>query len=202
MSDFPLPPDLPRPVDTGACAHLPGRPLPATPLQATTGERVDLSTLPGWVVVFCYPMTGTPGVPLPTGWNEIPGARGCTPQACGFRDAHAALAGLGAAVVGLSAQPPEEQREAAQRLGLAYPLLSDEDLAFANRLGLPRFEVDGRVFLERVTLVAQDGAIEKVFHPVFPPDQNAAEVLDWLVKHALDPDVPPRGGGSAHDLDE
>lgn len=184
MSDFPLPPDLPAPVDTGACDHLPGRRLPAVPLPATTGPSVDPSRLGGWVVLFCYPMTGTPGVPLPTGWDHIPGARGCTPQACGFRDAHEELLGLGASLYGVSTQPPADQREAAKRLGLAYPLLSDAELAFANALDLPRFEADERIFLERVTLVAHDGEIGKAFYPVFPPDRNAVEVLDWLSRHA------------------
>ena len=184
MSDFPLPPDLPDPRDTGACAHLAGGRLPSIALPATTGGSVDLSARPGWVVVFCYPMTGTPGVPLPTGWNEIPGARGCTPQACGFRDAHARIGEHGAELYGLSVQAHREQREAAARLDLSYPLLSDVELVFADALGLPRFEADGRTFLERVTLIVHRSEIAEVFYPVFPPDRNALEVADWLADHA------------------
>lgn len=179
-SDFPLPPDLPPPIDDGACDHLPGRHLPSLRLASTHGDDVDLASLQGRTVVYCYPATGTPGVPLPTGWNEIPGARGCTPQACAFRDHHAELTRAGVAVYGLSAQRPEAQAEAAARLDLSFPLLSDTAFAWIDALGLPTFEADGRRFSKRVTLVVLDGVIERVFYPVFPPQENPREILEWL----------------------
>jgi peroxiredoxin len=141
---------------------------------------VDLSMLPGGTVVYCYPMTGRPDRSLPAGWDEIPGARGCTPQSCSFRDHHAELRALGARVFGLSTQDTEYQREAATRLGLPFALLSDEDLVFAEALGLPTFEADGMVLLKRLTLVIDDGRISKVFYPVFPPDRSAQQVIEWL----------------------
>ena len=180
-----LPDDLPVPHDDGACAHLPGLVLPRVPLPATDGTSVTLATLPGRTVVYCYPRTGRPGEPLPTGWNDIPGARGCTPQSCAFRDHYAELRGLGAAVYGLSAQTTEDQREAADRLHLPFPLLSDSALAFATALRLPTFTVDGMTLIKRVTLILRAGRIEHVFYPVFPPDANAAEVVRWLEAHPL-----------------
>lgn len=174
------PKDLPAPRDDGACAHLPGRPLPPVALPSTAGRPVDLSSLPGRIVAYCYPMTGKPGVPLPPGWAEIPGAMGCTPESCGFRDHAAALAGLGARVFGVSTQTTDDQAEAKARLGLPYALLSDRDLAFARALALPTFEAAGRVLIKRLTIVAQDGRIAKVFYPVFPPGEHAAEVVAWL----------------------
>lgn len=182
MSEFPLPPDLPPPTDRGGCDHLEGMTLPSVAMLATTGGEIDLSKRSEWVVVFCYPMTGTPGVALPSGWNEIPGARGCTPQACSFRDLHAEISAHGAELYGLSVQSPAEQLEAMRRLHLPYPLLSDAKFAFSDALDLPRFEADDRSYLERVTLIARHGVIVKVFYPVFPPDQNAADVLDWLAE--------------------
>lgn len=178
-----LPVDLPAPQDDGACAHLPGTALPAVVLPATDGASVTLAALPGRTVVYCYPRTGKPGEPLPTGWNDIPGARGCTPESCAFRDHYTELRGLGAAVYGLSAQTTEDQREAADRLHLPYTLLSDAALAFATALRLPTFTVDGMTLLKRVTLILRDGRIEHVFYPVFPPDANAAEVALWLQEH-------------------
>lgn len=180
MSDFPLPDDLPVPQDDGACDHLVGMALPRLGLRSTDGIDVDLSELPGRTVLYCYPATGVPGAPLPEGWNEIPGARGCTPQACAFRDHHAELRALGADVFGLSVQTFDEQREAAERLQLTFPLLSDEELAFSRALRLPTFDVGGRRYLKRATLICRAGTIERVFYPVFPPDENAREVVDWL----------------------
>jgi peroxiredoxin len=174
------PNDLPVPEDDGAADHLTGMRLPSVPLASTSGEIVDLSALPGRTVVYCYPMTGRPDRSLPAGWDEIPGARGCTPQACSFRDHHAELRSLGASVFGSSTQDTEYQREAATRLHLPFALLSDSDLAFAGALGLPTFEVDGMVLLKRLTLVIDEGWIEKVFYPVFPPDRSAEEVVEWL----------------------
>jgi peroxiredoxin len=177
---YDLPEGLPIPTDDGASDHLPEMRLPSVPLNSTAGEPVDLSTLPGKTVVYCYPMTGRPGSDLPEGWDEIPGARGCTPQSCSFRDYHAELRDLGARVFGLSTQSTEYQREAAERLHLPFELLSDESLAFTRALDLPTFEVDGTVLLKRLTLIIKDERIEKVFYPVFPPDRSAEEVLDYL----------------------
>lgn len=175
-----LPADLPVPTDDGAATHLEGLRLPALALPATDGRTVQLSTLPGLQVIYIYPMTGRPGVPLPEGWDAIPGARGCTPQSCAFRDHHTELAALGAGVFGLSTQDSDYQREAATRLHLPFPLLSDGDLALRDALSLPVFEVDGRLLYRRLTLIADAARIVKVFYPVFPPDRNAADVVDWL----------------------
>ena len=180
QNPYELPNDLPIPEDDGAADHLPGMRLPSVPLASTSGEIVDLSALPGRTVVYCYPMTGRPDRSLPAGWDEIPGARGCTPQTCSFRDHHAELRSLGASVFGSSTQDTEYQREAATRLHLPFALLSDSDLALAGALGLPTFEVDGMVLLKRLTLVIDEGWIEKVFYPVFPPDRSAEEVVAWL----------------------
>lgn len=175
-----LPDDIPAPLDDGATDHLPGTRLPSVPLISTAGEPVDLSKLPGRTVVYCYPRTGRPDQDLPQGWDEIPGARGCTPQSCSFRDHHEELRALGARVFGLSTQDTEYQREAAGRLRLPFELLSDERLEFAGALALPTFEADSMILLKRLTLVIEDGRIEKVFYPVFPPDKNAEEVIGWL----------------------
>jgi peroxiredoxin len=182
---FLLPPNLPIPTDDGACDHLPGFRLPALPLFATSGKWVDLSRLPGRTVVYIYPRTGQPGVPLPTGWDDIPGARGCTPQSCAFRDHYQELKTLGADVYGLSTQDTDYQREVADRLHLPFPLLSDASLAFGRALRLPTFTVDGMTLLKRVTLILRDGVVETVFYPVFPPDRNAADVLAWLEANRL-----------------
>ncbi len=181
-----LPNDLPVPTDDGAADHLQGMRLPPVALASTAGETVDLSALPGRTVLYCYPMTGRPGGDLPRGWDEIPGARGCTPQSCSFRDHHAELQALGARVFGLSTQDTEYQSEAAGRLHLPFQLLSDAALAFAGALGLPTFEVEGTVLLKRLTLVIEDGRIEKVFYPVFPPDKSAAEVVEWLERQNVE----------------
>lgn len=178
-----LPDNLPVPEDDGASDHLPGRILPHLPLPSTSGEPVTLSGLSGRTVVYCYPMTGRPDKDLPEGWDAIPGARGCTPQSCGFRDHHGEIRGLGARVFGLSSQSTGYQREAAERLGLPFELLSDEGLAFAKSLNVPTFEADGTTKIKRLTLVVDDGRIEKVFYPVFPPGENAGEVAAWLSQH-------------------
>ena len=175
-----LPEGLPEPRDDGAADHLPGISIPHVPLPSTAGEPVDLAALPGRTVVYCYPLTGRPDSEMPRGWDEIPGARGCSPQSCAFRDHHEDLRALGARVYGLSAQNTEYQKEAVERLRLPYELLSDEDLRFAGELSLPTFEVEGMVLLKRLTMVIDDGRIEKVFYPVFPPDKNAEEVIGWL----------------------
>jgi peroxiredoxin len=180
---YEVPGGLPKPEDDGACDHLPGMRVPPVSLTATSGEHIDLSTLAGTTIVYCYPLTGRPDRDLPQGWDEIPGARGCTPQSCAFRDHHAELQDLGARVFGLSTQDSEYQREATERLNLPYGLLSDEDLELAKALGLPTFEAEGMTLLKRVTLVLEGGKIRKVFYPVFPPGRNAEVVIGWLSAH-------------------
>ncbi|MBV9077722.1 MAG: peroxiredoxin [Methylobacteriaceae bacterium] len=176
-----LPPDLPVPEDDGAAAHLPGLALPPVALPSSQGGEVALATLAGLTIAFCYPRTGEPGKANPDGWDAIPGARGCTPQACSFRDLARELAELGVAqVFGISTQDSAYQREAAERLHLPFALLSDERLALAGALGLPTFETAGMTLLKRLTLVIRDGRIEHVFYPVFPPDRSAADVVAWL----------------------
>jgi peroxiredoxin len=176
-----LPPDIPVPQDDGAARHLAGIKWPDLALAATSGPAVNLSKLKGRVIVYVYPRTGVPGVDAPAGWDDIPGARGCTPQSCGFRDHFAELKALGiAALFGLSAQDSDYQREAAQRLHLPFPLLSDAALKLAGALGLPTFSVAGMTLYKRMALVIDDGTIVKAFYPVFPPDKNAAEVVAWL----------------------
>jgi peroxiredoxin len=185
-----LPSDLPAPEDDGAADHLAGLAMPPITLAGTAGSRVALDDLGrGRTVLYIYPLSGRPGVDLPDGWDAIPGARGCTPEACGFRDHHAELRAAGAAAVfGLSSQSTDYQSELAERLGLPFEILSDPDLAVADALRLPTFTVeDGRLY-KRLTLVVTDGRIEHAFYPIFPPDQHAAEVLQWLRDH---------GGGRA-----
>ena len=182
---YKLPGDLLVPEDDGACDHLPGARLPALALGSTAGEMVDLSALPGRTVVYCYPRTGDPKKKRSEGWNEIPGARGCTPQSCAFRDHFEELRALGAGVLGLSAQATADQQEARDRLHLPFELLSDEKLAFANALCLPVFEFEGKTLIKRLTLIVREGGIEKVFYPVFPPDQNPGEVIRWLSENRI-----------------
>ena len=180
---YELPQGLPVPEDDGACAHLTGMRLPALALPSTQGGQVDLSALPGHSVVYCYPRTGRPDQDPPTGWDDIPGARGCTPQSCSFRDHHAEILALGIdKVFGLSSQDTAYQLEAVKRLNLPFALLSDEKLAFARALSLPTFEVSGLTLIKRLTLVIHAGTIERVFYPVFPPDANAPDVIHWLVE--------------------
>jgi peroxiredoxin len=176
-----LPDNLPVPQDDGGARHLTGTTLPRIALAATDGSAVELSALAGRTVVYIYPRTGVPGVPLPDGWDSIPGARGCTPQSCAFRDHFAQLKQLGIAhLFGLSTQDTEYQREAARRLHLPFPILSDAGLAFTRALRLPTFSAEGMTLLKRMTLVIDNGIIGKVFYPVFPPDKNAEEVMAWL----------------------
>jgi peroxiredoxin len=176
-----LPKDLPAPQDDGAAKHLAGMRLPPLALAATDGSKVDLSQLKGRTVVYAYPRTGVPGKPLPDGWDMIPGARGCTPQSCDFRDHFAELRKVGVDhLFGLSTQDSDYQREAALRLHLPFAILSDADLALTKALRLPTFEVAGMTLLKRLTLVIDDGRITHVFYPVFPPDKSAQEVVGWL----------------------
>jgi peroxiredoxin len=184
-SPYALPPDLPVPRDDGAAAGLEGRTVPALRCQATSGPAVDLAdAAAGTLVLYLYPATGVPDQPLPAGWDQIPGARGCTAENCAFRDHARDLRALGAVVYGLSAQPLEEQAAFAERERLPYPLLNDSALRLEQELGLPTFEVAGRRFYRRLTLVAREGRIEKVFYPVFPPDRHPAEVVAWLTATA------------------
>ncbi len=176
-----LPDNLPVPQDDGAARHLAGMRMPDLALSATDGSAVNLAKLSGRTVVYAYPRTGRPDATLPTGWDAIPGARGCTPQSCGFRDHFAELTSLGVAqVYGLSAQSSAYQREAVERLHLPFAVLSDQKLALAHALNLPTFEVEGMTLLKRLALVIDDGVVSKVFYPVFPPDRNATEVLSWI----------------------
>lgn len=181
---YELPENLPVPVDDGACAHLFGLRLPAVSLLATSGTMVDLSRLAGLTVVYCYPRTGRPDQEAPAGWDLIPGARGCTTQSCAFRDHYQELRQVGASqVFGLSTQTSSYQREAVERLRLPFPLLSDAGLAFTRALRLPTFEAAGMTLVKRLTLLVVDGTVVHVFYPVFPPDQNAGEVLAWLTAY-------------------
>ena len=176
-----LPPDLPVPVDDGACDHLPGLAMPRVKLRSTKDRWVDLSTEAGSrIVVYCYPRTGRPDAPTPEGWDAIPGARGCTPETCGFRDHHQELRKLGAEVFGLSTQDTEYQKEMVARLEVPFEVLSDANLELTRVLRLPTFEFRGATLLKRLTLVISRQHIEKVFYPVFPPDQHAMEVILWL----------------------
>ena len=181
-----LPDDLPVPIDDGACDHLAGLVLPFIPLSSTDGQQIDLAALHGRTVVYVYPRTGRPDQPGSAEWDAIPGARGCTPQSCGFRDHDAELRALGAsAIFGLSTQTTDYQREVVERLHLPFPLLSDSRLVFTRALRLPTFEFEpypgeSSTHLKRMALVIRDGRIEKVFYPVFPPNRNAEDVVAWL----------------------
>jgi len=188
---YTVPADLPVPTDDGACDHLAGKVLPSIPLASTEGEQIDLAALPGRTVVYIYPRTGRPEQPGSAAWDAIPGARGCTPQSCGFRDHYAELRSLGAsALYGLSTQTTDYQREVVERLHLPFPLLSDSALVFTRTLRLPTFEFEpyrdeSPTHLKRMALVIRDGRIEKVFYPVFPPDRNAADVMEWLTTNSM-----------------
>lgn len=176
-----LPENLPVPEDDGAAAHLPGLRLPAISLPSTQGtEEVHLNALKGRLVIYCYPMTGKPGLPLPDGWDQIPGARGCTPQSCAYRDHYQQITALGAAVFGLSSQTSDYQREMAERLHLPFGVLSDTGFALQAALNLPTFQSAGVKLYKRLTLVAQDGLIKAVHYPIFPSDADAAWVMDYL----------------------
>lgn len=176
-----LPAGLPEPIDDGAADHLLGIHLPALSLRSTLGGEVELREASrGRVAIYVYPRTGVPGEPLPDGWDLIPGARGCTPQSCAFRDHAAELRARGVSILGLSAQGAAEQREFAEREHIPYPLLSDEALHLAATLRLPTFEVAGMRLYRRLTFIAAGATIEKVFYPVFPPERNAEDVRDWL----------------------
>jgi peroxiredoxin len=177
-----LPEGLPVPVDDGAADHLPGSEIPSVTLPSTLGGELDLAAAARErLVVYVYPRTGTPGVPLLEGWDDIPGARGCTTEACDFRDHHADLVAAGAArVYGVSAQDTEYQREVVDRLHLPFAMLADPDLELAEAIALPTFIAGDRRLYRRLTLIVDEGRVEHVFYPVFPPDEHAREVLAWL----------------------
>ena len=175
-----LPDDLPVPEDDGACAHLEGTEMPTIALASTSGATINIGLESGISVVYFYPMTGRPDAPPMVGWNEIPGARGCTPQSCSFRDHHAELLELGAKVYGVSSQSSEDQKEAVQRLHLPFELLSDSNFELATALRLPTFSYNSLRLIKRLTLIIKNASIRKVFYPVFPPNENAANVIAWL----------------------
>lgn len=185
---------LPRPRDDGAALHLHGARIAAIVLAATDGSHIDLSRLAGRTVLYVYPMTGARDGAVPDGWDAIPGARGCTPQACSFRDHFAELAKLGVdQLFGLSVQGTEYQREAAERLHLPFPLLSDQKLEFAAAMRLPTFKAAGQTLLKRLSMILWEGRIEQVFYPVFPPDRNVHDIVEWL---AANPRVRGISGSS------
>ena len=181
-----LPANLPRPKDDGGARHLKGMAIPDIALPSTANRLVNLSKIAApRTVIYCHPMTGQPGKALPQGWDDIPGARGCTPETCGFRDHHKDLAKLHAEVFGLSTQDTPYQQEMVKRLEVPFEVLSDEKLAFAHALRLPTFTVEGMTLLKRLTLIVRNGKIEHVFYPVFPPDSHAEEVIAWLKKNPV-----------------
>lgn len=182
-----LPPDLLRPEDDGACDHLVDRPLHSLALPSTKGGSFDIATSPGRWVVYCFPMAAEPNVPLPENWDDIPGARGCTPEAMAFREDYDDIRALHADVIGISTQTPDAQAEITGRLDLPFPLLSDTNLAFAGSLDLPTFEVDGKPMIKRLTLIVTEGMIDHVIYPVFPPDKAAEEAIVWLLAHPRRP---------------
>lgn len=184
---YQLPDNLPIPKDDGACDHLVGRLLPDMELVATNGSKVNIAKSGKILVLFCYPRTGQPDKEPPSGWNDIPGARGCTPQAYAFRDSYAEYAKHNVSVYGFSTQDSVYQLEAKERLHLPFDLLSDENLAFAKYLDLPTFTAEGMTLIKRLTIVAgQNGEIKKVFYPVFPPNKNAVDVISWIKTNILE----------------
>jgi peroxiredoxin len=177
---YALPAGLPVPVDDGAADHLPGTQIPNIVLPSSQGDVALAQLADERLVLYVYPQTGPPDRPVPSGWDEVPGARGCTPQSCGFRDHQAELAAFGARLAGVSSQPLSEQMEFAERTKMPFPIISDDQFVLAAALSLPTFEFDGSRFYKRLSLIVEKGVIVKVFYPVFPPDRNAVEVLEWL----------------------
>lgn len=175
-----LPENLPVPEDDGACDHLIGSRLPDIALPTTNGDFVNLSRQKKITVVYCYPMTGRPGVPLPDGWDDIPGARGCTPQSCSFRDHYSELSALGADVFGMSTQDTNYQKEMVERLHLPFPVISDSKREFCEALGMPVFDVDGKRLMKRVTIIAREGNVVAVHYPVFPSNSDPEWVISYL----------------------
>ncbi|MXW48401.1 MAG: peroxiredoxin [Gammaproteobacteria bacterium] len=180
-----LPDDLPVPVDDGGCDHLLNLKLPDLLLKSTSGEKVNLASKGSRVVLYCYPMTGVPGIALPDGWDDIPGARGCTPQSLAYREHHDEIEALGAEVFGISTQSTDYQNDMVRRLGLPYQVLSDHQLEFASALSIPTFSVEGNTLMKRVTLIANDGLIEAVHYPIFPSDTDPRWVIQFLTNNPL-----------------
>ncbi|MDP1659179.1 MAG: peroxiredoxin [Methylotenera sp.] len=178
-----LPSNLPIPKDDGAAKHLEGLYLPGIQLNSTDGSLINIGNLAGKWVLYFYPMTGQPNVPLPDGWDAIPGARGCTPQSCSFRDYFAELKLLNTNIVGISSQTTEYQLEAKLRLHLPFELLSDSQLQLKHALNLPVFNIETLELYQRLTMIVDNNRIVKVFYPVFPPDKNAEVVIEWLKNH-------------------
>ncbi len=178
-----IPNNLPEPIDDGACDHLTGMKLPEIELISNHDKLVNLAHIPDWTVLYIYPMTGKPGIQIPLGWADIPGAAGCTPQSCSFRDSYQRFKAMNVTVFGLSAQSTTDQREAAERLSLPYKLLSDFELKFASALNLPLLKTGELKLIRRITLICLNGIIQKHFYPVFPPDKNASDVVEWLVNN-------------------
>jgi len=184
--DFPLPPGLPEPFDDGAARHLFGREMPHILLRTTSKRMIDVGAVTASrTVMYCYPMTGVPGKALPEGWDMIPGARGCTPQTCGFRDHYKELTALNADVFGLSTQTMTYQLEMVQRLHIPFEVISDSAYELCDALQLPTFTVEGVRLLKRLTLIIRNKRIEHIFYPVFPPDKSAEQVVAWLKQHPL-----------------
>jgi len=178
-----LPEGLPVPIDDGMAAHLEGMCLPSIMLTSTNGATVNLAGIQNKLVIYVYPLTGQPEIDLPEGWDEIPGARGCTPQACDFANHYDELLQLNAMVYGLSSQPSDYQLELKNRLHLPFDLLSDSDFQLKNTLNLPVFKADGLLLYKRLTIIAEQNIIQKVFYPIFPPNENASQVIAWLKSH-------------------
>lgn len=170
---YTLPPNLPVPEDDGGADHLVGLELPDLTLASSSNDV----NVRDFDVIYVYPRSGRPDRPLLPGWDETPGARGCTPQSCAFRDLYGAL---GVRVAGLSAQPLDDQLEFAERNRIPFPVIADPERKLGAALGLPTFEIAGYTLYKRITVVADAGRIVKVFYPVFPPDANARDVLAWL----------------------
>jgi peroxiredoxin len=175
-----LPPNLPVPDDDGAADHLPGTRLPPVRLPASNGAEVLVGEPSGRTLIFCYPHIGEPGAALPADWDLIPGARGCTTEACGFRDWYAESAELDVQIFGVSTDDSAYQQKCVERLALPFPLVSDSGLELASAWRLPLFEAEGRVYLKRLTMLMRDGVVERVWYPVFPPDRHAAEVFEAI----------------------
>lgn len=182
---YEIPPGLPIPQDDGSTDHLKGLRLPTVSLKATNGTTINFGDIFSRLIIYCYPMTGQPNVALPDGWDQIPGARGCTPQSCSFRDHYQELQALGAEVVGLSVQTTEYQKEMVDRLHLPFPVVSDSDYQFQKALNMPTFIAAGMTLLKRVTLIANHGVIEAVHYPIFPSDSDPGWVIDHLKKHPI-----------------
>lgn len=179
-----LPQDLPVPVDDGACSHLLGTEIPSIALNSTSGGFIDVSTIKGLAVMFFYPMNGRPDAPPMTGWNDIPGARGCTPQSNSYRDNYLNLKNLAVKTYGISSQPLADQKEAKNRLKLPFELLNDSEFLLTKALNLPTFTYHNSIYIKRLTIIVDNGIIKKTYYPVFPPNENVLDVINWVKHHS------------------